>query len=78
MVWLQVEIHSGDVREKKELVFDLKKNDPSIRVYFSSKEKNNLFDLLVPKDFAEELMKEGLEKLDDTTFEIHERNFKKY
>lgn len=40
MIWLQAQIISGNTRELKEKIFDLKKKHERIKVFFTEKEKN--------------------------------------
>lgn len=75
MIWLLVSFDSGDFRQLKEKVFDLKRRNDRVKVFFTDKEKMNAFDVLVFKDMAKEFLEKGLDGSKEIKFAIHKRNF---
>lgn len=75
MIWLQAVITSPDPRDHKESVFDLKKRDEKIKVFFTEKEINSRLDVLIFKDIAQNLLERGLNGIKEIKFIIHKRNF---
>ena len=75
MVWLLVDITSGNSKQCSQRLYDLKKEDERVLVFPTNKDQYNKYDVKVSKDMAERLMLKGIEDMRNLTFKIHIRNF---